>query len=200
MLLAVTCATASWLALGCGPELGPDDVLASGYYRTEHVGVDDPCSSSGIRSDAYPSLYAEPVPIRSDGERLEVPDIATIGHSPDPHTVVVDIAGWKMLPLMWQGASFDWQVTLHDDERECYRFSWTAVALDAETVHVTREGTSCDDGPDELRACDSVLELELALEQPCESPCVFVDDRDSLFPEIDLGDDILLHASRCECG
>jgi hypothetical protein len=197
-----------FLLLACGPELGPDlPDIVSGHYRVEHWEVHDPCSmgvltsdaTAGISLDALDQLYAEPVPIRVAGARLEVPEPRLRARPVAPVSAELDDTAWKMVPLRWQASSYERQVSIDITFCESYRFSWSAVALDEETIHVTREGLGCGPGDGHSRICDNRLEIEYQLVQPCESPCELVDDREARSPDADLGDDVLGRPSRCAC-
>jgi hypothetical protein len=194
------------LVLACGPELGPalPDIV-SGHYRVAHLEVDDPClmgvlSSDaivGLSLDAVEQLYAEPVPIRAAGAHLEVPE-------PRFQTEQVRLAPpedivWNMVPLRWQESSYEQQVSIDVTFCESYRFSWSAIALDEQTIHVIREGTGCGPGDDNSQICDNRVEIEYELVQPCESPCELVDDRETRFPDADLGNDVITRTSHCTC-
>ena len=184
---------------GCGPELGPvTPHVVSGYYRAASIESDDSCEmnvvwstevSAGYSRDDFEALFADAVPIRADVDHLEVPE---------PTVQLPEAQPWKMRRLAWTSESYELEASFDITFCKDYRHTWSAVALDAETIHVTREGTGCGAGDGQSRVCDNRVEIEYELVDACEEPCDFVDDGETRFPGMDL-EDIILHDSHCEC-
>jgi hypothetical protein len=193
-------------ASGCGPELGPTTPhVVSGYYRAASIESDDSCGmgavwstevSAAISHEGFEALYAEAVPIRADAESVEVPEpTLQLGlHADEPP----DSIPWKMRRLAWTSESYELEAAFAITFCEDYRHTWSAVALDDQTIHVTREGTGCGPGDGESRICDNRVDIEYELVDACQAPCEFVDDGETRFPGVDL-EGIILHDSRCEC-
>jgi hypothetical protein len=175
--------------------------VRSGYYRAWSIESEVACGedmvwssdvSAGYTSAAYEQVYADPVPIRADGLSIEVPE-PSLELTGSLRRVLTP--PWKMRPLARQGASYELEVFFDITFCEAYRHAWTAVVLDDETIHVTREGTGCGPGDGQSRICDNQVAIEYVLEQPCESPCEIANDRDTRLP----GDDLILRQNHCEC-
>lgn len=192
--------------LGCGPELGPvPPEIVSGHYRAQLIELEDACEpgsavawsadvTAGYSRDAHERLYEASVPIRAVGVRLEVPEPQPRGPSQP-----LEEPPWKMQPLVWDAASYELEVAFEITFCESYRHVWSAVALDEETIHVTREGIGCGPGDGASRICDHRIDIEYALVEPCEAPCELVDDRETRYPGVELGGDVILRGSRCAC-
>jgi hypothetical protein len=188
-------------ASGCGPEIR-DPELVSGYYRAAWIETDDGPDASVWSSDAqvgftrefFDGFYADPVPLRADGESVEVPEPAAAVEAPAAGAGV----HWKMRRLTSTGSGFAAEEAFEISFCERYHYTWTATALDEETIHVTRDGMGCGSGDGVSRIDDNRIDIEYVLVEPCEPPCEFVDDRDTRFPGVDLGD-VILRENRCEC-
>jgi hypothetical protein len=215
-------AASVWCAHGCGPELNPTPDVRSGYYRAESIETDDACGMGAVwssnmvaaySSEAYQRVHAQSVPIRAHGLSIEVPEPSievpereadgAAPHAPlpssSPGTLQPLAMPWRMRPLAREAASYELEVFFDITFCESYRHAWTAVVLDEETIHVTREGSGCGAGDGYSQICDNHVAIEYVLEQTCEPPCEFVDDRDTRFPGAQLGDDLILRDSRCSC-
>jgi hypothetical protein len=198
---------AVWLVLGCGPQLA-DEGLVSGHYRARYLDIDQPdgavCvpddegTGGCLQSGAYEALFAEPVPVRTARNRIDIPEPHQVPVAPFPAgNSVGPINAWKLRTLSKDGSSYTSSAKMWADGPSpwCQAIAWSAVALDEETVFVTREATGCDD----TDAGSVLVEIELVLEQACAPPCAFADDRERLAPDLDLGDDVLLGSTRCAC-
>ncbi len=204
--MVATLALALGSASGCGPELGPVvPHVVSGYYRATSIEGEDACGMGGLWStdmaagyspEGFDALYADAVPIRADAELVEVPEptreLEPVAVDPPDHEP------WKMRRLAWTSTSYELEAALAISFCEDYRHTWSAIPLDEQTLHVTREGTGCGPGDGQSRICDNRIDIEYELVDACEEPCTFVDDRETLFPGVQL-EDIILHDSRCAC-
>lgn len=188
---------------GCGPQLGAGTHdLVSGYYRAEWIESDDGPMAAvwstdmrvGLSREFFDALYADPVPVRADAESLEVPEPAAAIEGPPVDAGLY----WRLRGLGWTGSGFEAEEAFSISFCESYRYTWSAAALDEETIHVTREGTGCGPGDGDSRIDDNHIEIEYVLVDPCEPPCDFVDDRETRAPALE-GDDVILRESRCEC-
>ena len=199
---------ALWLgsASGCGPELGPVvPEVVSGYYRAASIESDDACQMGafwstdmavGYSPEGFEALYADAVPVRADAEFVEVPE-----PTKELEPALAEAAGrepWKMRRLAWTSTSYELQVAFAITFCEEYRHTWSAVPVDEQTIHVTREGMGCGPGDGQSQICDNRIDIEYELVEACEEPCEFVDDRATRLPGVEL-EDIILHDSRCAC-
>jgi hypothetical protein len=193
------------IMLGCGPQLA-DEGLASGLYRARHIEVEDVgdvgvCipnddgTGQCVRSGFYETLFTDSVPVRTARNRIEIPEPHVVA-SGDPSGALGSINAWRLRPLREDAASFTSSAVMRAESPSprCQVVAWSAIALDDEVLFVTREMTPC-----EGTGAGSVVELEYVLEQVCEPPCAFVDDREQLFPDVELEDDVLLQSTRCAC-
>jgi hypothetical protein len=196
------------LVLGCGPELVDDETVPNGYYRARALSVGEAavCVPSGdglgacLLSEAYRAHFADPVPIRTDRDRIQLPEPwavpSAIPSDSPSYGSIGPINAWMLQPLLRDGSLFTSSTRMQADSPTpwCWTITWSAIPLDEETLFVMRDTTPCDGtGP------TSVVEVEYVLEQACEPPCMFVDERERLFPDLELGDDILLQSSQCAC-
>jgi hypothetical protein len=187
------------LLSGCGPQLGPAlPDLVTGYYQALSIASEDAAGetdASGVWSsdmqvgyspESYARLYASPVPIRVIDDRIEIPEPML------DEWATAASPSWKMRPLTWDTASYEADVAFQLSFCDAYHHTWTAVALDDETIHVTRDGTGCGDGDGDSRIEDNRLEIEYVRVEACEGACEIVDDGEG-------AGDVLGWESRCAC-
>jgi hypothetical protein len=148
---------------------------------------------AGLSPEAFEALYVDPVPVRAGPEFLEVPELATVVEG-----LVTSELHWRMRRLSSTGTSFEADEAFAISFCRSYRFTWSAATLDGETIHVTREGTGCGPGDGESRIDDNRLDVEYQLVDPCEPPCAFVDERETILPGSEL-EGAILRDSWCEC-
>jgi hypothetical protein len=137
--------------------------VISGEYQAVEIEVDGGCGMGVWSSDVWVAyspayfreLYAEPVVLEADGEVLEVPEPVASEIGPQQ--------AWRMVPLTWSDSLFRREETYALTFCPRYQHTWSAIVIDEETIHVTREGHGCHAGDGRSRICDNTLSIEYVL-------------------------------------
>ena len=188
---------------GCGPELATEPPVVSGLYRADVVEAEDSCGMGGVWSsdvtvgyarDYFVELYSAPVPVRSDGERLEIPEPMQRAVPGEARASEV----WRMVELSPTNARYEHAEAFGLSFCDGYRHEWSAVTLDDDAITVTREGFGCGEGDGHSRICDNSLTVEYELVTACETPCELAGDSIDGLPGAEPPH-VIVGTARCDC-